>query len=137
MKPICPNCYEEMTNIGIKMYSCFACNLEFGTPHNVAIEGRERILPNRVFDHIIKVIQEHSDNIAEHLRQHEINNDGLRVEFPGMPNFDDPLIGCNGEPHSNDFLKQKLTQLISEENYLEAKVIHDELNKRGMDFNPI
>lgn len=46
-----------------------------------------------------------------------------------MPKFD-PLIGCDGQPHSDQFLEDLLEEAVKEENYEKAIIFRDELNRR-------
>jgi hypothetical protein len=48
-----------------------------------------------------------------------------------------PLIGCDGKRHSNDFLKSRLEKALKEEDYEEAKIFHEELKRRGIVYNPL
>lgn len=40
------------------------------------------------------------------------------------------LIGCNGKPHSDEFLKYLLNLAIENESYENAKIYQNEINKR-------
>lgn len=41
-----------------------------------------------------------------------------------------PLLGCDGKPHSDEFLKERIPELEKEQDFELAKIYLDELNRR-------
>lgn len=50
---------------------------------------------------------------------------------PKLPEYN-PLIGCDGEPHSTSFLEYLVKLYESEEDYEKCKLYHDEIVRRSV-----
>jgi len=48
-----------------------------------------------------------------------------------------PLLDCQGNPHSNDDLKLFLKNSIENQDYIDAQIYHNELVRRGVKYNPL
>lgn len=48
-----------------------------------------------------------------------------------------PLLDCQGNPHTNEDLMLFLKRAIKREDYEDAKIYADELKRRGQKFDPL